>query len=91
MVYGIRLPFSEKWLVNLKKPDRGEVIVFKFPKDPNVFFIKRIVGLPGDKIFYENNKLYVNNKLEETEAKTSGGDWDRKILRGRAWYEWTII
>jgi signal peptidase I len=76
MVYGLRLPFSEKWLVNLKKPDRGEVIVFKFPKDPNIFFIKRIVGLPGDKIFYENNKLYVNNKLEETEAKTSGGDWD---------------
>lgn len=75
-IYGVRLPFSEKWLAHFKKPERGEIIVFKFPKDPNIFFIKRIVGLPGDKIFYENNKLYVNDKLMEAEPLPKGGEWD---------------
>lgn len=75
-VYGVRIPFSEKWLMHFKKPERGEVIVFKYPKDPNIFFIKRIVGLPGDKIFYENNKLFVNDKLMETVAQPTGGEFD---------------
>jgi signal peptidase I len=75
-VYGVRMPFSEKWVMNFKEPERGEVIVFKFPKDPNIFFIKRIVGLPGDKILYENGKLFVNDKQVETEA-SSGGEWDQ--------------
>lgn len=75
LVYGVRLPFSEKWLKHFKNPERGEVIVFKYPKDPNVFFIKRIVGLPGDKIFYENNKLFINDKPMDTEAMPTGGEW----------------
>lgn len=75
-VYGVRLPFSEKWLTHFKNPKRGEVIVFKFPKDPNIFFIKRIVGLPGDKIFYENNKLFINDKPMETVSQPTGGEWD---------------
>lgn len=76
MVYGVRLPFSEKWLAHFKKPQRGDVIVFKFPKDPNIFFIKRIVGLPGDKVFYENNKLFINDKPMEAEVSPTGGEWD---------------
>lgn len=75
-VYGVRLPFSEKWVARFKQPERGEVIVFKYPKDPNVFYIKRIVGLPGDKILYENGKLYLNEKLVETEPQPAGGEWD---------------
>lgn len=74
-VYGVRVPFSENWLVRFKKPERGEVIVFKYPNNKDVFFIKRIIGLPGDKIMYENGKLFVNDKLVETEAK-AGGEWD---------------
>lgn len=75
LVYGVRLPFSSSWVARFKKPERGEVIVFKFPKDPDIFFIKRIIGLPGDKILYENGKLYVNDKLQETEPKADGPDW----------------
>ncbi len=75
-IYGIRVPFSEKWLVQFKKPERGEVIVFKYPKDPSVSFIKRIVGVPGDKIFYENGKLIINDKVLETEEQATGGEWD---------------
>ncbi len=73
-VYGVRVPFSENWLMRFKKPERGEVIVFKFPKDKDIFFIKRIIGLPGDKIMYENGKLFVNDKPIETEPQTEG-EW----------------
>lgn len=74
-VYGVRVPFSEKWLVKFKKPERGEVIVFKYPVDTDIFFIKRIVGLPGDKVLYENGKLYINDQLIETEPEP-GGEWN---------------
>ncbi len=63
LVYGMRLPFTEKWMVKFAEPARGEIIVFKYPEDPNVFFIKRIIGIPGDKIVYENGNLYINDEL----------------------------
>lgn len=75
-VYGVRVPFSENWLVRFSKPQRGEVIVFKYPVDKDIFFIKRIIGLPGDKIMYENGKLFVNDQPVETDAAPTGGDWD---------------
>ncbi|HVK62427.1 MAG TPA: signal peptidase I [Bdellovibrionales bacterium] len=74
-VYGVRVPFSEKWLVKFSEPKRGEVIVFKYPVDKDIFFIKRIVGLPGDKIMYENGKLYINDQLVPSEP-VAGGEWD---------------
>lgn len=61
-VYGIRIPFSEKWLVEFGKPKRGDVIVFKYPRDKSVFYIKRVVGVPGDKIYYEDGRLFINDK-----------------------------
>lgn len=64
-VYGTRIPFTEKWLYRLKEPERGEVIVFKFPEDKSLAYIKRVVGVPGDKIHYENGNLYVNGELVE--------------------------
>lgn len=61
-VYGIRIPFSEKWLLEFGKPKRGDVIVFKYPRDLSTFYIKRVVGVPGDKIFYEDGNLFINDK-----------------------------
>ena len=75
-VYGIRVPFSEQWLVRFAKPKRGDVIVFKYPKDMNVFFIKRVIGLPGDKIMYDNGKLILNGKPVETTQNELGYDWE---------------
>lgn len=63
IIYGVRMPFSERWLIQWRKPARGEVVVFKHPSDLNKYFIKRIVGLPGDRVLYENGHLYVNEKL----------------------------
>lgn len=79
LTYGVRVPFSENWLAKFSEPVRGEVVVFKYPKDMSTFFIKRIVGQPGDKIYYENGTLYVNDKAMEKVAPedNSDGKWLR--------------
>ena len=61
-IYGIRVPFSGKVLVPLKDPKSGDIIVFKFPKDRSIDYIKRVVGVPGDKIEVKNKKLYRNGE-----------------------------
>lgn len=64
-IYGIRVPFTGKVLVPLKDPKSGDIIVFKFPKDRSIDYIKRVVGVPGDKIEIKNKKLYKNDKLAD--------------------------
>ncbi|QDK36828.1 signal peptidase I [Bdellovibrio sp. NC01] len=76
LTYGFRVPFSESWLVKFNEPKRGEVIVFKYPKDMSTFFIKRIVGEPGDKIYYENGTLYVNDKPVEKKVPANLEDFE---------------
>lgn len=76
MSYGVRVPFSEQWLVKFNEPKRGEVIVFKYPKDMSTFFIKRVVGEPGDKVFYENGTLYINDKPMEKKIPKYPEDMD---------------
>jgi signal peptidase I len=60
--YGVRLPVLNKKVIPNHDPERGDVMVFRFPVDPSVDFIKRVVGVPGDEIAYLNQKLYVNGK-----------------------------
>ncbi|HNO75597.1 MAG TPA: signal peptidase I [Nitrosomonas mobilis] len=60
--YGIRLPVINRKIIDLNEPQRGDVLVFRFPEDPSVDYIKRIVGVPGDKIEYRNKQLSVNGK-----------------------------
>jgi len=58
--YGIRLPVANKKIVALGNPVRGDVMVFRFPDDPSLDYIKRVVGVPGDRIEYRNKRLSVN-------------------------------
>ncbi|MFZ6658819.1 signal peptidase I [Undibacterium sp. TJN19] len=58
--YGVRLPIINKKVIELNHPERGDVMVFKYPEDPSVDYIKRVVGVPGDKIVYKNKRLSVN-------------------------------
>ena len=58
--YGIRLPVLNRKVVEIDKPERGDVVVFRYPKNPSVDYIKRVVGLPGDKIGYYNKILYIS-------------------------------
>jgi signal peptidase I len=60
--YGIRLPIINKKIIDVNDPQRGDVMVFKYPKDMSQDYIKRVVGIPGDKISYENKRLTVNGK-----------------------------
>ena len=60
--YGIRLPVLNKKIIDLSDPQRGDVMVFKYPKDPSLDYIKRVIGVPGDKIVYKNKRLTVNGK-----------------------------
>jgi len=60
--YGIRIPVINKKVIELNEPKRGDIVVFRFPKDPAVDYIKRVIGLPGDKIVYENKQLTINDK-----------------------------
>ncbi len=61
--YGVRLPVLHQKVVEFNKPERGDIVVFRFPKDPTVDYIKRVVGVPGDRIAYYNKKVYINGKL----------------------------
>jgi len=60
--YGIRLPIINKKIIEVNQPQRGDVMVFKYPKDPSVDYIKRVIGVPGDKIVYRNKHLTVNGE-----------------------------
>jgi signal peptidase I len=61
-VYGVKLPFIDKTVVPIKEPKRGDIVVFKFPEDPDKDFIKRVVALEGDTVEIRNKKVYVNGK-----------------------------
>ncbi len=68
--YGIRFPVFNKKLVNLGKPERGDVMVFKYPVDPKIDYIKRVIGLPGDIVEYRNKSLTINGELVQVERFT---------------------
>ena len=76
--YGLRLPVVHTEILDLDEPERGDVMVFRFPSEPSVNFIKRVVGLPGDRIRYEGKQLFVNGEavpkvlLEESPAEARG-------------------
>ncbi len=63
--YGLRLPVLNTKFVDIGEPDRGDVVVFRYPVDTSVSFIKRLVGLPGDTIAYRDKRLYVNGEQVE--------------------------
>ncbi len=60
--YGVRLPVLNQKVIEIGEPERGDIVVFRFPKDPSVDYIKRVIGLPGDRIAYYNKKIYVNGE-----------------------------
>jgi signal peptidase I len=60
--YGLRLPVINSKLVKIGEPHRGDVIVFRLPSDPSTNYIKRLIGLPGDRIAVRDDVLYVNGE-----------------------------
>jgi signal peptidase I len=64
--YGIRLPVLNTKVIEGNKPQRGDVMVFRYPPRPSQDYIKRVVGVPGDEVAYLNNRLTINGKPVET-------------------------
>src|SRR5512139_1911218 len=58
--YGIRLPVINKKIVQLNNPERGDVMVFRYPADPGLDYIKRVIGVPGDVVEYRDKSLTIN-------------------------------
>lgn len=61
--YGLRLPVLNIKLLHLGEPKRGDIALFRYPNDPSVIYVKRVVGLPGDHIAYHNKILTINDKI----------------------------
>jgi signal peptidase I len=80
MVYGPELPFTHIKLPGLHQPRRGDVIVFKWPSDPSINFVKRVVGVPGDTLLMHNGVLQRNGlPLRETYVTHTSADADMAV------------
>ncbi len=81
--YGIRLPVIDKKIVELGTPARGDIVVFRYPDDPSIPFIKRVVGLPGDKVAYYNKVLYINGEpMRQAPKGIYTGTGSGKVMTG---------
>lgn len=70
-IYGVRWPFSDKWLATWGSPHRGDVIVFRRQSKAGDFYLKRVIGVPGDRIYVDGSNIYVNERLVEKRPPTA--------------------
>jgi signal peptidase I len=77
--YGVRLPVINKKIIANNDPQRGDVMVFRYPVDPSVDFIKRVVGIPGDEVAFLNQKLTLNGQPVPMTPLPDQYDADRQI------------
>ena len=61
-IFGIKFPFTDSFLITFGRPQRNDVIVFKYPEDESKDFIKRVIGLPGDIVDIKDKRIYINGK-----------------------------
>lgn len=67
--YGLRDPVARNKFVEIGLPERGDVVVFKYPLEPTIDYIKRVIGLPGDRVIYRNKSLYIKPACLATDAQ----------------------
>jgi signal peptidase I len=79
--YGVRLPVINRKIVDNHDPQRGDVVVFRYPKDTSIDYIKRVVGVPGDEVSFREQQLFVNGKPAPLEALPAPGYYDEDTLR----------
>jgi len=64
-IYGVKIPFIRATLIPIKKPQQDDIVVFKYPENPKLDFIKRVVGVEGDVVEIRDKRLYINHELYE--------------------------
>ncbi len=67
--YGIKFPFTDTEMLSGDPPQRGDIIVFRYPRDESQNYVKRVIGIPGDHIAYRNQRLRINNRQLDTEYR----------------------
>ena len=77
--YGIRLPVINKKIIAIHNPQRGDVMVFRYPKDTSVDYIKRVVGVPGDVVSFHDQRLYINGVAAPLEQMPAPGFYDEDL------------
>ena len=87
--YGIRLPILNQKIIDIGAPKRGDVMVFRFPADPSLDYIKRVVGLPGDVVEYRDKRLSINGQAVPMQR---AGDYGYvasglNYIQGETWRE----
>lgn len=87
--YGIRLPVINKKVIELGTPKNGDVMVFRYPNDPSLDYIKRVVGIPGDVVEYVDKKLTINGKPIQSvrEGKYEYTAQGLNFIQGATWRE----
>ena len=71
LAYGPRLPFTN-WAIEFGQPQRGDVVVFRFPLDVSQFYVKRLVGMPGDVVVFQDGAVSVNGALVDVQLLGDG-------------------
>ncbi len=79
--YGVRLPVINKKIIANNDPQRGDVMVFRYPRDTSIDYIKRVVGVPGDEVTYRNQRLSINGAQVAVEQKPPPGFYDEESQR----------
>jgi len=77
--YGVRIPVINKKVVETGAPQRGDVMVFRYPEDPTKDFIKRVVGLPGDRVSYRQKRLMINDQPAPVESLGTATEIDKRL------------
>lgn len=87
--YGIRLPVINQKVIELGNPQRGDVMVFRFPKDPSLDYIKRVVGTPGDVVEYKDKRLTINGQASAyaADGRFEYASSGLNFVRGDMWRE----
>ena len=78
--YGVRLPIIHKKVIDISDPKRGDVVVFRWPGDNKTSYIKRLIGMPGDKIEYISKRVYINGVLLDSHYVGGYGEANQSLL-----------
>jgi signal peptidase I len=84
--YGLKDPIWRSQMVETGKPERGDVVVFKYPQNPQIDYIKRVIGLPGDRIIYRNKQLLLQKACTETVTECPKAQPIDRVTLGRSEY-----